>query len=486
MSDDPPIEAAIQAILGGLSCSVTLPAGAGKTELIAATVAKVASLGGTSLVLTHTHAGVDALKRRMAKFGAGRDHVVVRTIDSWAYDLIAHFPQLAELATPPAPDWSRVAEYHRAATRAVGNRAVGRMLSVSYTNLFIDEYQDCLDGQHELALALAEVLPTAVFGDPLQSLFNFGQNQPVDWAIDVLPNFPAVDIDHRPRRWDPHRQDLGAWLVSIRDDLFSGHPIDLQPAPVTWVRKTDHRTYISTCYAALESDGTIAVLGHFRADCVNAAGSLGGSYTVMEAMDEKLLVTLAATIDSKDGAEVARAIVEFAVAACAGLAVHIPKTKRLRLSAGQSFATTKDELKPAFEAVVHVRATPTVVTVHAALDLLGRLPGVAIYCREAWNEISWSLATAITDGCSVSEALQRTRSHARTAGRRPTARVVSRPLLVKGLEYDHVIILNPANYTAQELYVALTRGSKSVTVISETPTLPAAGLARRTTQKTAS
>lgn len=57
------------------------------------------------------------------------------------------------------------------------------------------------------------------------------------------------------------------------------------------------------------------------------------------------------------------------------------------------------------------------------------------------------------------------------------ARVVSRPLLVKGLEYDHVIILNPGNYSAQELYVALTRGSKSVTVISDSSVIPAAKIA---------
>jgi hypothetical protein len=117
--------------------------------------------------------------------------------------------------------------------------------------------------------------------------------------------------------------------------------------------------------------------------------------------------------------------------------------------------------------------------VRTVLDLLSKLPGVTIHCREAWNEIARSVATAVTDGCTVSEALQRTRNHTRVVGRRPTARVVTRPLLVKGLEYDHVIILNPENYCAQELYVALTRGSESVTVISDGIVLPAAKVATR-------
>jgi len=209
MTDDAPIEDAVQAVLSASQCSVTLPAGAGKTELIAAAVAKVAAQGGASLVLTHTHAGVDALRRRMERFGVSSSQVVVRTIDSWSYDLIAHFPTLAGIAVPATPDWSKVADYHRAAGRAVGAKAVGRMLKVSYTNLFIDEYQDCLTNQHALALALSAVVPTAVLGDPLQCLFNFGTNRPVDWDLDVLPNFPAVAVSYRPRRSDPNHQDLG-------------------------------------------------------------------------------------------------------------------------------------------------------------------------------------------------------------------------------------------------------------------------------------
>src|SRR5699024_2012217 len=145
------------------------------------------------------HAGVEALRRRMSKYGVGRDQVVVRTIDSWAYDLIVHFPDLAGFVVGDAPDSSESAAYHRAAARAARSRAVQKMLRVSYTNLFIDEYQDCLIDQHALVVALSETIPTAVFGDPLQSLFNFSSNKPVDWGSDVAPLFPMVEVQSRPR-----------------------------------------------------------------------------------------------------------------------------------------------------------------------------------------------------------------------------------------------------------------------------------------------
>lgn len=477
MSNDQPIWEAVCAVLEALPCSVTFPAGAGKTELIAAAAAEVAARGGSSLVLTHTNAGVDALRRRMRKFGVPRDQGVVRTIDSWSYDLIAHFPTLAQLAVPVTPDWAKAADYHRAAAQAVMTDAVRRMLRVSYTNLFIDEYQDCLTDQHDLAVALSDVVPTAVMGDPLQSLFNFGDNRPVDWTDDVVASFPSISLEHRPYRWHPNHKDLGVWLVGIRDDLLRERPIDLTGSPVRWVRRQDPQTFVTTCYHALKFDGTVAALGRFRTDCVNAAGRLGGTYAVMEAIDERTTLDLATKIDTKSGAEVAHALVEFAVRSTAGLASHIPSAKRKRLADGNSFSTTKDELKPAYEGILQLRNSPAPREAREVLGLLSRLPGVSIHCREAWNELARALATASTDDCTVSEAIQRERNHTRMVGRRPRAHVVSRPLLVKGLEYDHVILMDPTNYSAQELYVALTRGSKSVTVISDRPLLPVAKMA---------
>lgn len=477
MSDDPRIEDAVAAALSSQPCSVTLPAGAGKTELIAAAVAEAAQHGGTSLVLTHTHAGVDALRRRMKKFGVARDQVVVRTIDSWAYDLIAHFPGLAGLAVTTAPDWSKSTEYHLAAARAADARAVTKMLQLSYTNLFVDEYQDCVAEQHRLVLALSKSIPTTVFGDPLQSLITFGKTPPVNWEADVLPHFPAVDLEHRPRRWEPGHADLGKWLIGVRADLLGGRPVKLDGTPVRWVRKFDDRTFINVCLAALDQEGTVAVLGRFRPDCVSAASKLKGGYSVMEAIDVKEPAVFAEKVDIGSGPEVAYAMVEFAIKCSTRIPEHIVSTKRKRLLEGLSFVTRDEDLKSTYEAVVRVRENPTPSAVRTAFDLLGKLPRVSIHCREAWNEVSRSLATAATNGCTVAEALQLARNHSRAVGRRAAARVVSRPLLVKGLEYDHVIILEPTEYGTQELYVALTRGSRSVTLISESSTLPAPGMA---------
>lgn len=51
-------------------------------------------------------------------------------------------------------------------------------------------------------------------------------------------------------------------------------------------------------------------------------------------------------------------------------------------------------------------------------------------------------------------------------------KLIGTTLLVKGLEYDHAILLDADSLELKELYVAMTRGSKSLTIISNSSALP--------------
>ncbi len=52
---------------------------------------------------------------------------------------------------------------------------------------------------------------------------------------------------------------------------------------------------------------------------------------------------------------------------------------------------------------------------------------------------------------------------------------VGTTLLVKGLEFDHAVVLDADAYDARNLYVALTRGVQSLTVASREYGDPAEG-----------
>jgi DNA helicase-2/ATP-dependent DNA helicase PcrA len=63
------------------------------------------------------------------------------------------------------------------------------------------------------------------------------------------------------------------------------------------------------------------------------------------------------------------------------------------------------------------------------------------------------------------------REQNRLIGRPLPRRAVGSTLLLKGLEAEVAIILNASGMNARNLYVAMSRGSKALTVCSATPIL---------------
>ena len=92
-------------------------------------------------------------------------------------------------------------------------------------------------------------------------------------------------------------------------------------------------------------------------------------------------------------------------------------------------------------------------------------PGVLRGCIRAFQ------LTAGTDGLSLHDAAMRIREENRLLGRPLPKRAIGSTLLLKGLEAEGVVILNADGLDARNLYVAITRGSKSVTVCARSPIL---------------
>ncbi|WP_256097468.1 hypothetical protein [Pseudomonas sp. 24 E 13] len=78
------------------------------------------------------------------------------------------------------------------------------------------------------------------------------------------------------------------------------------------------------------------------------------------------------------------------------------------------------------------------------------------------------------EGATLAEAANTYQREMRHTGR-PIShkKLIGTTLLVKGLEYDHAVILDADALNAKDLYVAMTRGSKSLTIIGTCRHLPA-------------
>lgn len=99
-----------------------------------------------------------------------------------------------------------------------------------------------------------------------------------------------------------------------------------------------------------------------------------------------------------------------------------------------------------------IRGHPEVTTYRR--DLFGRMMGVLRV-----HEDNPSL--------TFTEAAKRYQREFRHSGR-PIRhnKLIGTTLLVKGLEYDHAIILEAESMSSKHLYVALTRGAKSITIVT--------------------
>ena len=201
------------------------PAGYGKTYTIVECVKKAQ---GKSLILTHTHAGIAAIKKKLLSANVSKDKYQVETITSYAQKYVKSF-YVGEIPSIDAQTnnyWQFILEKAESIFKISHIREV---IHSTYNNLFVDEYQDCTISQHKMILALAEILPTHILGDPLQGIMEFGEKL-VDFTND-LTDFDILPELDTPHRWyqDGNNRQLGDFLKDVRAKLIDDIPqsIDL-------------------------------------------------------------------------------------------------------------------------------------------------------------------------------------------------------------------------------------------------------------------
>jgi ATP-dependent exoDNAse (exonuclease V) beta subunit len=129
---------------------VVAPAGCGKTQLIADALVRH-SERKPILILTHTNAGVVALRSRLERAGVKPSAYRLSTIDGWAIRLITAFPERAAhnpaIVSGARPNYPAIRE---AAANLLRHQHINDVVAASYARLLVDEYQDCSIRQHAM------------------------------------------------------------------------------------------------------------------------------------------------------------------------------------------------------------------------------------------------------------------------------------------------------------------------------------------------
>ena len=436
------------------------PAGCGKTHLIATSL-KSSRAGQRTLVLTHTNAGVAALRQRFAREHIPNNRYWVHTIDGWAILITQGFPTRSQIdpttfdIRTPGIDYPRI---HEAAIHLLNSGHIKDAIVATYGHIIVDEYQDCSKRQHELITALAADIPTCVLGDPLQAIFGFGDDPLPDWHGEVQLEFPVIHEMSTPWRWkNADNEEFGDWLLGIRRDLADGTGIDLNDSPdsVQWT-SIDRAESI----ADAESHGSLFVIGN--SSDINSRNELAKRLrfaATVEPVDLKDLIAFA-EVFHLDAPDPLSDLVEFA------------KLTMVNSSRGSVEKAGDSPESPSKQAARQFRKDPSFASASKFLAITKAQAGVRTYrptlldaCIRALNKCAEDADQGLIESTIF------VREQMRRYGRRLPAKAVGSTLLLKGLEAEATVIMDADCMNVRNLYVAMTRASHRLVICSRSPFL---------------
>lgn len=440
--------------------AVVAPAGHGKTEIIA----NVAAMGRRTLILTHTHAGVHAIRARLKRLGIPKTQVSVDTIASWCMRYAQAFPGVAQ---PPdgmpqtSEQWNQL---YRGAEWALRVRAIREVIASSYDRILIDEYQDCHLLQHELAIALSGIVPTLIFGDPMQGIFEFA-GATLNWDREIHPSFPLAGTLETPHRWAGKNPELGQWIAETREKLMRGEVIDLADPRITF-RESDDAFDMRTLFEGLDDkDGSFAAIHCNKTICYRLAKAANGRYQAIEEVAANRLREFASVWDrAGDG----RARVQ-AFTNLSNDCFH-KKPPVDGEAPDPEDAAVQQAMRDLVPAIGEGNGAEALVKL---FSLARRRPQWKLYRNELWRDAERA-ADEVARGRAetMSAATLCVRQRISNSGRKMPKRTVSTPLLLKGLEFDHVVIPDATHFgnerqaQAKLFYVAISRATRTLTIAS--------------------
>lgn len=433
--------------------AIVAPAGHGKTYTIGRTVAEHPEL--SILVLTHTHAGISALKKQIGSRPARQ--VRLETIASFALKIVRSFPGRAGWQETAGIDLEGA---HIGALGALGSPTVLRVIADAYDLIIVDEYQDCSVVQAGIIDALAARVNTVVVGDPLQGIYDFGAQPMVEWngSTDVLPLITTLTTPHR---WAQTNPPLGEWLTLGRQSLEKARHPEIDPTVVEVV-SLERRPAEGGLRPLLDPSKSTAIITSNSAvvtPIIHIARSYQGRVHVAESAEFPDLKRAARAFDDADRADSLLGLIDFA--ALTRTAIMTGPVKTLKDNLRKTGMPSRSNHAAVVAAKTHLdngTASSAAAFLRAVLQ-----HGQFTYRGELAILMLRSLTMKSADpektlhSCVESVLEQRTHSRPGTSVRT----VVGSTLRLKGLEFDTVIVLDPKDITSfKHLYVALTRATR--------------------------
>lgn len=455
----------IVAVAKPSSMSVIAPAGCGKTHLI---VERLALRTDTrSLVLTHTNAGVGVVLTRLRARQVPSSQFSVETIDGWCLHVVRAYPATAGLRIDDdnLPPWSSI---HAAAATVVRQAFFRKIILATYGRVYVDEYQDCSQAQHAVIESLSQVVDVRIVGDPMQGIFDFGEHrdQAVSWTKHICPVFPRRSQAWEAWRWKGNPA-LGDFVGGLRRQIVAGTVISLRHPGVEIIPDDPVKVIVALRDSIRQHQGTLVIRGT-RPQCHALAKRAGKPYRCIEPVECELLTAFSNHMPKFSGLEAPLSLLAF-VGKCVKDEDDLVEkaVKRLRNTSNRKGPAPSPEVGALIESCRRLADSASIEHMVAVLD---HFQHTYAYRPEPIRALRQAMKVA-SGIAGLADAITATRERERRMGRRLPHYGMGTTLLVKGMEAEHVIVMDVAGMKAAHLYVALTRATRRLTVVSSSETL---------------
>jgi DNA helicase-2/ATP-dependent DNA helicase PcrA len=292
----------------------------------------------------------------------------------------------------------------------------------------------------------------------------------LDWDRDIHPAFPLAGNLETPHRWAGTNPELGQWIAETRGKLMRGEPIDLRDPRINF-RSSADAFDMGTLFDGLEGrEGSFAAIHCNKSLCYRLARAANGGYQAIEEIAANRLRQFASEWD--------RAV---------DAATRLRSVKSLIDDCFHKRAPAEGEPADPDDEAIRARMQEAARTLGdgdgalAAAELLTlarKRPRWKLYRGELWRDCERAVSDLASGRvAAMLEATATVRQRTSNSGRKLPRRTVSTPLLLKGLEFDHVVIPDATHFSRERLaqaklfYVAISRATRSLTISSSHPTL---------------
>lgn len=455
---------------------IIAPAGYGKTEEIAEAV-KICE--GKQLILTHTRAGVAALRDRMKRKNICPVNYEIDTIASFGLKWCKAYPSTAQVKIPEKINDINYLDIYNGTARVFSYSWAQSVLKQSYSGIFVDEYQDCTESQHAIFMELVNIIPIRIYGDPLQGIFYWiKEDQIVNWNSFPFKVIAPLVV---PWRWENTNKDLGILLDNLRKKIIcalDGKAVTINIANVPGCMTIiDSLQWNNGGYAyRIKNFESVVYLSTFPNKQKTFSQHNGGFFQCDEKKDLTEVEEIISSIESNEKEKKAFAFLEIMKNMINGIQAELGsyinnlkkgKTNFDRISKHKDFGII----------IEHICNENSPQSVLDALRWFGRNNDFKIYRKELFYRIGKTYAYMVEEDKSLHEAVEALSSQKYFAEKRfDFPRLSSRTVLTKGLEFDCVIIDARDKIDVRDFYVAMTRAKKYIYIISDAKQISFSGV----------